>query len=126
MNHFTSRLIVPHWLTSHRLLLPRFTRAIQVLACCDPLDKSFESWPSKLTVFNYGIWFESNNIIRESEADRSREEAESFIDGKKWFIATYSTSGAPGGFLNGQVKLHNYGGTRKLLSSSHFGCLIKP
>jgi len=95
-----------------------FHQQQQVLACCDSLDTKFKSWPSKLTVFNYGVWFENNNILKE---DNSSD----IVDGKKWFIASYNCNGAEGGIVNGSVSLHSYS-TKKLLSSSRFGCLMKP
>ena len=105
---------------ANRQIIPYVSDGItQVLACCDPLDSKIKDWPSKLTVFNYGTWYDNNSIFNEAN------EGNSLIDNKRWFIATYNCSGAEGGITNGSVTLHSYD-TRALLSSSRFGCLLKP
>ena len=108
--------------TEKKIVLPYISDCMtQVLACADPMDKLWEKWPGKLTVWNYGVWFHRNGPESGSEGD----ENDSIVDGKKWFIIEYSVSGAEGGLVQGANKIYDYP-SGQLLSNSSFSALMKP
>ena len=99
-----------------KVILPYVSDGMtQVLACADAMDEVFEGWPSKLTVWNYGIWFEENAL---AAIPKSKS-----IDGKRWFVVSYSISGVIGGICNGRVQIYSYE-NKNLLASSTFSALM--
>ena len=98
-----------------RVILPYVSDGMtQPLACTDPLDKTWDAWPRKITVWNYGCWFENNTGAAPAPSQSA--------DGKKWFLVEYSVSGAVGGLGNGQTKIWCCD-SKKLLMTSAFQIL---
>jgi hypothetical protein len=118
-----------------RVIIPYMCDGLtQPIACVDPLDKlGWNKWPSKITVWNYGLWFtatrpESYATTRNADvsaADPTAFNSKDEKEGMKWFLIDYEILSNEWGKGLGRVNAWDWSNDRRHVASGNFTYLCR-